>query len=153
MKMIWKICEFSFIIVQQVSLHSLIGPRRFVRCHQFCWNNHSFWIVLSNRFPCTFRTTRDSASQLIARVRYCSVDTELIDGDDRAKNHFKGFVVATEVYRQFLLSFAFQISSFQSTGSTEYGVSTYTEVEHHVFSDTIPFSIRLVRLCSAPLLS
>ena len=30
LKMIWEICEFSFIIVQQVSLHSLIGPRRLI---------------------------------------------------------------------------------------------------------------------------
>ena len=28
LKMTWKICEFLFVIVQQVSLHVLIGPRR-----------------------------------------------------------------------------------------------------------------------------
>ena len=40
LKMIRKICEFSFVIVQQVSLQSLIGPRRFVRCRQICWHHH-----------------------------------------------------------------------------------------------------------------
>ena len=34
LKMIWKICEFLFIIVQQVSLHNLIGPKRSVRSRQ-----------------------------------------------------------------------------------------------------------------------
>ena len=29
LNMIWKICEFSFILAHQVSLHRLIGPRRF----------------------------------------------------------------------------------------------------------------------------
>ena len=38
----------------------------------------------------------------------------------------------------------FQISSFQSTGSTEYEVSPFTEVEQHVLSDSIPFSIQFV---------
>ena len=120
LKMIWKICEFLFIIVQQVSLHFVIGPRRFVRCRHFCWHHHGLWIVLSNKFPCTFWTTRDSAGQFVAHVRYCSVDTELIDGNDCAKNQFGCVVVTTEMYRQFSFSFAFQISSFQSTGSTEY---------------------------------
>ena len=38
------------------------------------------------------------------------------------------------------------------TGSTEYGVSAVTEVEHHVLSDSIPFFIRFVRMSSVPLL-
>ena len=96
-KMIWKICEFSFVIVQQISLHSLIGLKWFVRGHQFCRKNRSFWIVLSNKFPCRFWTIRYSASQLVAHVRYCSVDTKLNDWYDRAKNHLNGIVVATEV--------------------------------------------------------
>ena len=82
-----------------------------------------------------------------------SVDTELNDGNDCAKNHFGCFVVTTEMYRQFPFSFAFQISSFQSTGSTEYGVSTFTEVDHHALSDTIPFCIRLVRVSFRTILS
>ena len=76
--------------------------------------------------PVRFELPRDSAGQLIAHVRNCSVDTELIDGDDRAKNHFTGVVVATRVYEQFSFSVAFQISSFQRIGSTEYRVSAFT---------------------------
>ena len=61
-----------------------------------------------------------SASQLVTHVRHYSVDTELIDGNDRAKNHFNVVFIDTEVCRQFLSSFAFQVSSFQNTGYTEY---------------------------------
>ena len=51
LKMTRKICEFSFVIVQQVSLQSLIGPKRFVRCRQICWHYHGLWIVFSNKSP------------------------------------------------------------------------------------------------------
>ena len=47
---------------------------------------------------------------------------------------------------KFSTSFASQGSSFQSTCSAEYRMSAFTEVEEHVFSDIIPFSIRLVRV-------
>ena len=93
--------------------------------------------VLNNQRFCS------SASQFVAHICYCSVDTVLIDGDDRAKNLINGFVVVTEMLRQFPFRLHFQVSSFQSGGSSEYGVSTFTEVEHHVLSDSIPFSIPL----------
>ena len=48
-----RFANFRFI-VQQVSLQSLIGPRRFVRCRQICWHHHGLWIVFSNKSPCTF---------------------------------------------------------------------------------------------------
>ena len=128
----------------EASLHSLIGPRCFVRCRQFCWHHHGLRIVLSNKFPCTFWTTRDSPGQFVDYVWYCSVDTELIDGNDCAKNHFGCVVVTTEMFWQCVLfPLLFEISSFQSTGSTECGMSTFTEVDHHVLSDTIPFGLHV----------
>ena len=54
LKMIWKISEFSVVIVRQVSLHNLSGSKRFVRCRQFCWHHHGLRIVLGNKFPCPF---------------------------------------------------------------------------------------------------
>ena len=48
--------------------------------------SHGLRIVLSNKCPCTFWTSRDSPGQLVAHIRYCSVNTELIDGNDCAKN-------------------------------------------------------------------
>ena len=110
--------NFLLVTLQQVSLHVAIGPRWFIRCRQSCWNNHSFWIVLSNKFPWTFWTTRDFASHFVAHVRYCSVDTEVIDGDDRAKNRFNGFVVATEVKRQFIFPLLFKPSCSKALGSS-----------------------------------
>ena len=44
-----------------------------------------------------------------------------------------------------LFSFSFA-SSFQSTGSAEYGVSAITEVERHVLRDSIPLSVWFVRV-------
>ena len=139
-------------IVQKIPLHVVMGPRRFVRCRQSCWNRSGFWIVLSNRFPCTFCTTRDPPGQFVTHIRCCSVDTELIDEDKSAKNQVSGVVVATEMYGLFSLSLAFQISSFQSTGSTEHGVSAFTEIDCHFLSDSIAFSNRFVRICCVPFL-
>ena len=150
--MIWKIFEFSFIIVQQVSLHSLIGPRRLVRCRQFCWLHHGLQVVLRNRLPFTFWTNRDSPGQFVAQIRYCSVDTELIDGNDCAKKHIDCRVVTTEMYRQFCFSFAFSnllVHLHWTPGIRE--CPFFTEVDH-IPSDAIPFSVRFVRVSSVPLL-
>ena len=111
-------------------------------CRRFCWHHHGLWIVLSNKFHNQYY----SAVEFVARVRYCSVDTELTDGNDCAKNQFGCVVVTTEKYGEFPFSFAFQISSFQSTGSTECGMPASAEVGHDVLSDTIPFSILFVRV-------
>ena len=45
--------EFLLVILQRISLHVLIGPRRFDLCRQFCWHHHGLRIVLSNEFSCT----------------------------------------------------------------------------------------------------
>ena len=142
-----RFCEFSFIIVEQVSLHVVIGPGRFIRCRQFCLHHHSLRIVLSNKFTCTFWTSRDSPSHTSSHISatatlILSWLTEMIV----RKNHFGCTVVTTEIYRQFSCSFASQTSSIESTGSTEYGMSTFTEVDHHVLSDAIPFSIACAHL-------
>ena len=55
--------------------------------------------------PSTFWTVRNSRGQLVTHIRYRSVDTELIDGNNRAKNHFDCICFTTEVCRQFLISF------------------------------------------------
>ena len=153
LKMAWKIWNLLLVILQRISLHVLIGPRRFDLCRQFCWHHHGLRIVLSNvSFPALFEPTRDYPGQFVPHVRCCSEKTELIDGNDCAKNRFGCVVVTTRMCRQFSFSFASKSSSFQKTGSSEFGMSTFTEVDHRVLSDTIPFSIRLVRVCSAPFL-
>ena len=69
-------------------LHRLICPRWFVRCRQFCWAPNCFQQHVSLYFQNNQR---------------CSVDAELIDGDDCAQNHLDSFVVTTEMYRQLFL--------------------------------------------------
>ena len=148
-----RLSNFCSESCSKLPLHLVIGPKRFVRCRQFCWHHHGLRIVLSNRFPCTFWTTRESPGQFVAHIRYCSVNTELIDGKDCAKNHFGCVVVTTEMYRQCSSSFASQSSSFQSTGSKENGTSTFNEADHQCPQrHGIPFSIRLVRVSSVPFL-
>ena len=61
------------------------------------------------------------------------------------------FVAAVEMYWCFAFSFALQLSSFWSTGSTKYRVSAFTEVDEHLFSNLVPLSIWFVRMCSVPL--
>ena len=47
-------------------------------------------------------------------------------------------------------SFALQLSSLNSIGSSKNGMSTFTEIEHHNTSDIVPFSIWLVFVSSVP---
>ena len=84
-------------------------------------------------------------ANLSHRSATAPINTGLIDGNNSAQKHFNSLWVTTEVYRQFSTYFASQSSLFQSTCSTVKGMSTFTEVEQHVFSDMFPFSIRLVR--------
>ena len=70
----------------------------------------------------------------------------------QCEKHFDSLWMTTEVKGQISTSFAFQRSSSQSTGSTENGMSAFSKVEQHVFSDIIPFSIRLVRVWPVPFL-
>ena len=90
--------------------------------------------IFFGSFPCQFFT----------HLRYCSVDTEVSDGNNCTKNHFDGFVAAIELYRRPSFSFALQISSFKRIGSSKNGMSTFTEINHHNISDIIPFSIWFV---------
>ena len=62
------------------------------------------------------KTARDPPSQLVTHVRYCSVDTELIDGNNCAKNNFCCFSITTEIHRQCSSSFAWQRSSYKTLG-------------------------------------
>ena len=61
-------------------------------------------------------------------------------------------ITTVEVNGFHSFSFAFQFSSFQCAGSTEYGMSAFGKVEHHAFSNFIPFSIRFVDMSSVPFL-
>ena len=45
------------------------------------------------------------------------------------------------MFWQFSFSFALQISSFKSTGSTKNGMSALTEINHHETSDIVPFQM------------
>ena len=67
------------------------------------------------------KTARDSPSQLVTHVRYCSVDTELIDVNNCAKNNFYCFSITTEIHRQCSSSFAWQRSSYKTLGPRNAG--------------------------------
>ena len=68
--------------------------------------------------PC--RIVRNRRSQFFTHIRYCSVDTELIYGNNSAKHDFNSFTFTTKVYRKNSTFFAFlkflsPRSSFQGT--------------------------------------
>ena len=60
---------------------------------------------------CPVLSWRDSYSSHISRD--CSVKTELVCRDNYAKNSFNRFQIGCIVYRQFSMSFAFQLTSGQ----------------------------------------
>ena len=71
----------------------------------------------------------------------CSVDTELINRNNCAKNSFNRITIGTEVYWQFHTSFALERSSWQWTRSTENWVSAFCNPFSlwFVFVSRIPF--------------
>ena len=82
----------------------------------------------------------------------CSVDTELIDRNNRAKNQFNGFCTSALVNGFLSSSSAFQFSSFQGAGGAKERMTAFGKVEHHSFSSFVPISVWLIRVSSAPFL-
>ena len=136
-----NICLYSRT---HVSPRPVTGQKWVCRGWQVCWWNHCLWFILCNKFPRAYKMVRNPRNQVFTHARYCPVNTELIDGHNSAKKQLCSVWVTTEVYRQFPTSFASWSSSFQSTCSAKYGMSAFTEVEQHVFSNIILFSILLV---------
>ena len=66
-KMNWKICRNGLIC-----------------CRQFGWHYHGLRVVRCHGSPCTLWTFGDFLGYLFTHIRHCSVDTELIDGNDCA---------------------------------------------------------------------
>ena len=100
LKVFWKICELLPVFTSQVSLYSCIGWRSLICCQHFWWHYHGFQVVRRYGLPRTLRTFGNFPGQFSTHIRYCSVDTELIDGNNCPKNHFDGFVAAIEMKRQ-----------------------------------------------------
>ena len=94
---------------------------------------HGFQVIKRYGFHRTPRTFGKFPSQLFTHIRQCSVDTDLIDGNDCAKKHLCSFVVTTEMYRQF--SFCSSYLLFQ---------------KHWIHEKTgCPLSLKLIIMISA----
>ena len=89
---------------------------------------------------------------LFNHIRYCSVKTELIDGDDHLDEELN--IVRTSVSVYWCLSpfFASWLSSLQSTGTTEYRMTGSCEILQHFLRSSIPRSIWFAIVSSVPLL-
>ena len=75
------------------------------------------------------------------KSRHCSVDTELIDRKDNAKNCVNCEIICSEVYRQFSMSFALELTPGQWSRCTENRMSAFCEFQEHFFRDMIPGSL------------
>ena len=84
-KIIWEICESLFVISQQVSPRLGIGQKWVSRGRQICGCDHGLQLVLRNRSLHACRTVRNPRGHFFTHIRYCSVTTELIDGNNSAK--------------------------------------------------------------------
>ena len=109
------------------------------RCcyQQSCWLEQ--WVSLScqNKSPGSCLT----GPVFITQIWDCSVDTELINRNNCAKNSFNRITIGTEVYWSFSTSFAFERSLGQWTRGSDNWVSAFSEFDHHQFSDSVPFSL------------
>ena len=80
--------------------------------NKFSWTSASVWEVgvavgssvgttidSKSSFAASFPATSEYLDNSFAQLCCCSVDTELIDGNNRAKNQFNGFFTTVEVNR------------------------------------------------------
>ena len=79
--------------------------------------------------------------------RHCSVDTELIDRNDSAKNCLNCEFICSEVYRQLSMSFALENTPGQWSRCTERRMSAFCEFQQHLVRDMIP---KFLVGCSLP---
>ena len=68
------------------------------------------------------------------RVRHCSVNTELIDGNNGAKRNITSTVCgsAQKCTDKFPRPSLFEVPRSKATRSTQYGMSAFAKVEQHV---------------------
>ena len=97
---------------------------------------------------------QDSLYQMksAAPVRYCSVDTELIDGNNYTKQQLCCRWITVVVYRT-VSSSCFSKSLEESTCSSEHQMSALSKINHHhqQFSHIIPQNVWFVTVLSVPL--
>ena len=90
---------------------------------KFCRYTH--WIQVPSRGG--FPRTSWVSGQFSTQIRYCSVDTELIDGSNCLKKQFNGVITTVEVNGFHSLSFHFHFSFFKCAGSTEYRIVRFQQ--------------------------
>ena len=78
--------------------------------------------------------------------------TELVCRNNYAKNSVNRFLVGCIVYRQFTMSFAFELTSGQWGRSTENWTSAFSEFNQHLFRQIVTDSLSTVLFHRVPLL-
>ena len=81
---------------------------------------------------------------MLCAHKHATAHTELVHRNDCAKEKFDIFMIATEVYRLLPASFTLQSASFKRSCATEFGMSALSEVNQHIFSNSVP----LCRACT-----
>ena len=132
LQVFWKVCELLLVYTQQVTLSSRIGRRNLIFCRHFWLHHHGFQVIKRYRLHRTLRTLGNFPGQFFTHFRYCSADTELIDGNNCTDN--------------FHFPLLFKSLFFKSAGSTEYRMASVAELS------IIPSSIRLARVRPVPFL-
>ena len=102
-----KFCAFLLVFTEQVSSYFGISLANRVISRKFCRYNHWFQILIRGGFPRTSWVSGLFSTQ----IRQCSVDTELIDGNNCAKNQFNDVITTIEVNGFHSFPFAFEVSS------------------------------------------
>ena len=131
-----KFCEFLLVFTQQVSLYFRIRLWKRISNRKFCRYHLWFQILIRGGFPCTSW----ASGKFFTQICCCSLDAELIDRNNCAKNQFNGFITAVEMNGFHFFSFAFHFSSFQCAAGTKCRMSDFGKVEHHAFSSFWSFS-------------
>ena len=127
------------------------------------------WVIIIQRNFCLDRTEHEWGTWLshhnksprslvkgfilFTYLSDCSVKTELVCRDNYAKNSFNRFLVGCIVYRQFTMSFAFELISGQWRRSTENRTSALSEFQQHLFCKFVPNSLWTVFFDRVPLFS
>ena len=90
--------------------------------------------------------------KLFTHVCNCSAKTELIGKNNYSKYSFNCWIICSEMYRQFSMSFALEYTPGQWSRCTENRTSAFCEFRQHFVRDMIPSSLCTDLFSRIPLL-
>ena len=168
-----RLCVYSWLVLSSVLGNSCCGTRGWFAVRWSTkWSEHLLgqaelcvWVNFNVSWTRCWRRTGGKVfwTEYLLENRWFDLEISQANSQHISATASKILSWLTEItvrrytsmissHGQFSFSFALQISSFKSTGSTKNRISAFNEINHHNTNDIIPFSIWFENVSAVPLL-